>query len=151
MAGTGIKVVLGTAALGVAALLFYQQKQIQSARAQNEQLRSQVQAAEQQAAEMAARPAVVQTNTPTGPEPELLRLRAEVARLRGLETELTKTRQQLAQAKATPAPPPVQPVQPPPVADAAATAQHQALVMRTMTGMKQLGLGLRMLANDQTA
>jgi hypothetical protein len=150
MAGSGIKVVLvAAAALGIGGFLFFQQKQIRQARAQNEQMRAQLQAAEQQAIEAAARPAPVQTNTPSGPDPELLRLRAEVARLRGLEAELAKTRQQLAQSKAAVAAP-VQPVQPLPTVDAAATAQHQELVQRTANAMKQLGLGLRLLANDQT-
>src|SRR5687768_4896270 len=136
MAGGGIKVVIVAAgSLALGALLFYQQKQIRQARAQNEQLHAQLQAAEQQAAEAASRPPVVQTNTPAGPEPELLRLRAEVARLRGLESELARARQQLAQTKAAPAPSPVQPVQPPPVADAAAAAQHQEMVLRTVNGM----------------
>jgi hypothetical protein len=152
MAGSGIKVALvAAAALGVGGFLFFQQKQIRQARAQNEQLRAQLQAAEQQAIEAAARPAPVQTNTPSGPDPELLRLRAEVARLRALEAELARTRQQLAQAKAAPVAPAVQPVQPPPVADAAAAAQHQELVIRTVNGMKQLGLGINLLARDQTA
>jgi hypothetical protein len=151
MAGGGIKVLIVAAGgLALGALLFYQQKQIRQARAQNEQLRAQVEVAEQQAAEAASRPPVVQTNTPSGPEPELLRLRAEVARLRGLETELARARQQLAQTKAAPVAPPVQPVQPAPAADPALAAQHQEQVMRMAVAMKNLGLGINLLAHDQT-
>jgi hypothetical protein len=149
MAGRGATVVIVAAgALAVGAFVYFQQAQIRAARAQNEQLRAQLQATEQQVAEAAARSPTVQTNTPAGPDPELLRLRAEVTRLRGLEAELARARQQAAQAKAAVAPPPVQPA---PTVDAAALAQHQQQVARTANAMKQLGMGMLTLALDQTA
>jgi hypothetical protein len=150
MAGQGLKaMIVAAGALAVGAFIFYHQYgEIGRARAQNEQLRAQLQAAEQQAAEAATRPAAMATNTPAGPDPELLRLRAEVTRLRALEGELARARQQLAQTKATVA---AAPVQPAPAPDPAVAAQYQEQVARTANAMKQLGLGLIMLAQDQTA
>lgn len=84
--------------------------------------------------------------TPTGPDPELLRLRAEVARLRGVETELARMRQQMSQPK-TAAPAPAQPIAP---AEEAVAQYNQRLTTMT-TSMKQIGLALRILSNDETA
>lgn len=139
-------VLMGVASVVVVVALFIQQRQIRVARAQNEQLRAQVQAAEQQAADAASRVAA-QTNLPTGPDPELLRLRGEVARLRAVEAELSRARQQLAQKAA--APPPA-PAPSPAPAEEAVTQYNQRLTGMT-TGMKQLALALRILCNDETA
>jgi hypothetical protein len=145
-AGVLKSVVLGAASLVIVAALFVQQRQVRAARAQNEQLRAQLAAAEQQAEDASGRLARAQTNVPTGPDPELLRLRGEVARLRAVEAELATARQRMNQPK--PAAPPPAAVQPPAPAEEA-MAQYNQRVGAMTTSMKQIALALRLLCNDQ--
>ena len=86
-------------------------------------------------------PAVVK---PAMDDTELLRLRAEVSRLRGTEAELVRlkqdlmaAREDLARAQATP----------PTESPVPAIKDEQS---KLISNMKQVGLGLRMLANKKT-
>ena len=92
----------------------------------------------------AAPPAVVK---PAMDDKELLRLRAEVSRLRGTEAELARLKNEiaslheaLARAQTPPAPVPA------PVESDQAAAQKT----RMINNLKQVGLGLRLLANEKT-
>lgn len=141
-------ITLALAAVGIAAtgFIIYQQKQIERWRADNESLRAQAAAAELQAQNAAAQARPADVMTPAGPDAELLRLRAEVARLRGVEAELVRVRQQIGQTKAS-SPAPAQS----PTAAEEVFAQHNQRLATMTVGMKEIGLALRMLCNDQTA
>jgi len=136
-------VAVGAVATG---FIIHQQKQIERWRAENESLRAQAAAAELQAQNAAVQAKPADVVTPTSPDAELLRLRAEVARLRGVEAELARARQQISQTKAS-SPAPAQS----PTAAEEAFAQHNQRLATMTVGMKEIGLALRILSNDETA
>jgi len=137
-------IILASASIAASIVIVVQHNHADRLREQNESMQAQVHETEIASAELSERLQTLTRERENDPrQAELLRLRGETARLRGLEAELTKLREEsLRQQEQNQA------------ASAAETAAQEAIqkfdAQRAVTinAMKQVGLQLRILANE---